>query len=164
MFLSTLREEFNRLETYSFYQHWHLFFHASAGSQKVNFCINWLYKWNNHQSIFFHIRHIHSIFWIKSKNTWIAWVHTDSKTLFLIFFSMIKAVPKAPLSQGFLPDVTTRHEGLIRARPGQLGQPGSRSTTEAGRVVIKESKSCQARTIQENPGQKVIAIRVITRK
>lgn len=41
------------------------------------------------------------------------------------------------------------HEGLIRARADQLGQPKI-STTEAERVIIKESKSSQAGTTQ-NP-------------
>lgn len=46
-------------------------------------------------------------------------------------------------------DGTHSHEGLIRARVDQLGQPKI-STTEAERVIIKESKSSQAGTTQ-NP-------------
>lgn len=70
--------------------------------------------------------------------------------LICLFFLIIKAVPKAPLSQWFLPDVITRHEGLIKIRSGQLGQPRSISTTEAETVIIKKSKSSQACTTQNS--------------
>lgn len=38
---------------------------------------------------------------------------TDRQHSIFLCPPMIKAVPKAPLSQGFLPDARARHEGLL---------------------------------------------------